>query len=322
MSRAPTRDHGGGLDAALAEYGGARGDWLDLSTCINPTPYQLPALEPSTLTDLPDAKAQAALETAARSFWQVPNRAEILAANGASALIAMMPHLASGQTVSIPSPTYNEHAAAFAAQGWSVLPHLAPADVLVLVHPNNPDGKLWRAGNIDPSAYRLVVIDESFCDVTPTHSLCNLAHHDNVVILKSFGKFWGLAGVRLGFAISAPAIHARLKSLCGPWPVSGAALAIGAAAMNDDIWASVTRDRLAAASARLDAIATAAGWQTVGGTDLFRLYETPDAAAAQNHLAKAKILSRIFPYSKTWIRLGLPGSDQAFALLQAALKSQ
>lgn len=321
MTKGAKRDHGGGLDAAIAKYGGARSDWLDLSTGINPRPYPLGTLQNADWANLPDSSAQSGLIAAARSFWQVPAAAEILPANGASALIAMMPLLTQGKTVSIPGPTYNEHAAAFAAQGWTVIPHLAPADALVLVHPNNPDGKLWRADDIDPLAYRLLVIDESFCDVTPDRSMIALAGHDNVVILKSFGKFWGLAGLRLGFAICTGANHSRLNALCGPWPVSGPALAIGATAVNDLNWANATRSRLAADSARLDQVAITAGFTPIGGTDLFRLYDTPNAAAAQRQLAKAKILGRVFPYSKTWLRLGLPGEDTAFVRLQAALQS-
>jgi len=321
MTKSATRDHGGGLDAAIAKYGGARSEWLDLSTGINPHPYPPVTLQNADWANLPDSTAQSGLIAAARNFWQVPPGAEILAANGASALIAMMPLLTQGKTVSIPGPTYNEHAAAFAAQGWTVIPHLAPADALVLVHPNNPDGKLWRADDIDPSAYRLLVIDESFCDTTPDRTTMALAGRDNVVILKSFGKFWGLAGLRLGFAICTSANHSRLNALCGPWPVSGPALAIGATALADHSWAKTTRARLTSDSARLDQIATAAGFTPIGGTDLFRLYDTPNATTAQRQLAEAKILGRIFPYSKTWLRLGLPGEDTAFLRLQAALRS-
>ena len=135
----PDRDHGGGLDAAAARYGGARGDWLDLSTGINPVPYPLPVLPVDVWTALPDRAATLALERAARAFWGVPDGATVLAAPGASALIAAIPRLAPAGRVAIAGPTYNEHQAAFIQAGWTVG---AGGQARVVVHPNNPDGRL------------------------------------------------------------------------------------------------------------------------------------------------------------------------------------
>jgi cobalamin biosynthetic protein CobC len=294
--RIVTADHGGGIDAAAALFGGARADWLDLSTGINPRPYPLPAFAPDAWTALPDRAAFAALEAAARAFWHVPDGAAVLAAPGASALIARMPAVLDGARVHIPQPTYNEHARAFAAQGWSVTDH-AP-DASVVVHPNNPDGRLHAL-----PATRFAVIDESFCDITPDETLITHATHPGVLVLKSFGKFWGLAGVRLGFLIGDPTLVARMETLIGPWAVSGPALTAGTAALNDPAWAEATRARLAADAARLDALT---GWTVTGGTSLFRLYDVGDAAAMQTRLARHHIWTRIFPWSDRLIRLGLP----------------
>ncbi|GAA6199673.1 threonine-phosphate decarboxylase [Aquicoccus sp. SU-CL01552] len=308
------RDHGGGLDAAIARYGGARADWLDLSTGINPTPYPLPALVASDWTALPDHAAQEALVQAARDLWQVPDGAEVLAAPGASALIARIPALAAPGRVRIAAPTYNEHAASFAAQGWTVIGD-GLAEARVLVHPNNPDGRLWTAREADAP---LTVIDESFCDICPGRSLVALAARPGVVMLKSFGKFWGLAGLRLGFAIAAPDTIARLSDLLGPWPVSGPALRVGALALRDTGWAETTRARLARDAARMDALAIRRGAKVAGGTDLFRLYRVDDAAAWRDRLARHHVWSRIFPYSQNLLRLGLPPAE-GWARLEAAL---
>lgn len=304
------RDHGGGLDAAVAAYGGVRGDWLDLSTGINPLPYPVGEIGAGAWCALPDQGAMDRLLAAARRFWHVPDRAEAVAANGASALIAQMPCLWEGSTVTIPAPTYNEHAAAFAARGWNVQTD-GKADVRVLVHPNNPDGRNWQVAH-PPCP---TIIDESFCDVTPEASHVGQATNGGRVILKSFGKFWGLAGLRLGFAICPPDLATKLRDGLGPWAVSGPALEIGARALEDVDWAEATRGRLAADAARLDALT---GWPLVGGTDLFRTYEVPDAAAMQDKLARGHVWSRIFPYSQTWIRLGLPHPDR-WDQLKAAL---
>ena len=305
VSVMPPRDHGGGVDAAVARWGGTRAEWLDLSTGINPVPYPLPEFTAADWNDLPDRGAQDALLRAARDFWQVPEGADILAAPGASALIARIPALMPAGTVDIPTPTYNEHAAAFAAQGWSIGEHMPNARVLV--HPNNPTGKIWCAEDADAS---LVVIDESFCDVCPNDSLVHLAEQPGRIVLKSFGKFWGLAGMRLGFAIATPDTIAKLSALSGPWAVSGPALRTGAAALLDHDWAEDTRMRLSQDSDRLDALMTGKGARVVGGTTLFRLYDVPDAAKWQAQLAEQHIWTRIFPYSETFLRLGLPAPDR------------
>lgn len=307
------RDHGGGLDAAMARYGGAREDWLDLSTGINPVPYPLPGMPIEAWTALPDQNAQEALVAAARRFWQVPEGVEILATHGASAPIAAIPALMPRGRADIPAPTYNEHAAAFEAQGWEM--STDKPDVRVLVNPNNPTGRVWSASDLTAP---LTVIDESFCDVAPEASLIHTAAREGRIVLKSFGKFWGLAGLRLGFAIAKPDLIQRLSDLTGPWAVSGPALHVGAMALNDTGWAEDTRTRLAVDSERLDAQMVARGASVVGGTTLFRLYDVDDAAEWQDRLAQHHIWSRIFPYSRTFIRLGLPAPDR-WTQLEAAL---
>jgi cobalamin biosynthetic protein CobC len=315
-----TRDHGGGLDAAVKTYGGERLDWLDLSTGINPVPYPIGEISNDAWTALPDQNAMDDLLGAARKFWNVPDNAAIIAAPGASALIARMPDIAQRGGAYIPTPTYNEHAAAFNVR-QPMMDQTDPSHPThIYVHPNNPDGHLWSKDEIGKA--RLRVIDESFCDVMPDHSHIKLSQKDGTIVLKSFGKFWGLAGMRLGFAIGTEVTLApsgpSMQDYLGPWAVAGPALTIGTRALSDDIWANGTRTRLAQDAARLDGLVTAKGGQLVGGTTLFRLYEVDDAAEWQSRLAQSHIWSRIFPYSKTWLRLGLPHPDR-WTQLEAAL---
>lgn len=314
MENGPTRiadaDHGGGIDAACTRWGGTRTDWLDLSTGINPHPYPLPDLPPDVWTALPDRAALAALERAARRFWGIPDDAAIIAAPGASALIARIPALLPPARVAIPVPTYNEHARAFRACGWTVAEKATEATVIV--HPNNPDGRFRPAPD---TPFR--VIDESFCDVTPDATHMAQATRPGTLILKSFGKFWGLAGARLGFAIGDPLLIDRLRPMLGPWAVAGPTLAIATAALSDDRWAQETRERLATDAHRLDALLQRSGATPIGGTPLFRLYDTADAGAWQDSLARHRILTRIFPYSSRWLRLGLPYGDGWTRLEQA-----
>ncbi len=305
------RDHGGGIDAAIAAYGGTRAGWLDLSTGINPVPYPLPRLPDDVWTALPDQAAFARLYALARSYWNIPKDAAMIGATGASAIIAALPHALNGQNVHIPGPTYNEHGAAFQAAGWTMD---APHDAMVAVHPNNPDGHEWPEANLNTP---ITIIDESFGDVAPEKSLIHLATRPGTVVLKSFGKFWGLAGLRLGFAIGDPAIIAKLTDLLGPWQISGPALAIGAEALADPAWADETRARLAGDADRLDQLLIRNGAEIWGGTTLFRLYKVKDASAAQKQLAQHHVWSRTFPYAPDWLRLGLPAPNR-WAQLEAA----
>ncbi|WP_299295021.1 threonine-phosphate decarboxylase [uncultured Tateyamaria sp.] len=311
---AQKRDHGGGLDAAVARYGGRRDMWVDLSTGINPEPYPVEMPAADAWTALPDENRAARLVTAARRFWSVPDGAAVLAAPGASALISQIPRLAAPATVCIPAPTYNEHAAAFAQHGWTVAPD-GQAQARVEVHPNNPDGKVWSGSDARADLH---IIDESFCDVMPEASLIGRATRPGTLILKSFGKFWGLAGLRLGFAIGDPAMITRLADMLGPWPVSGPALDIGARALEDIDWAAATRARLAEDAKRLDGMFDAKGAALIGGTDLFRLYRVDDAQAWQDRLARGHVWSRTFPYASDWLRIGLPPATR-WGQVEAAL---
>lgn len=316
-----TRDHGGNIDWARAKWGGA--DWIDLSTGINRVPYPLPPLPPEVWTDLPTAEAKARLIAAACAAYGTAAPGVALA--GAQAAIQMVPRLGPPGRARVLAPTYNEHAASLRAAGWSVeevaTPEaLAGADLAVVVNPNNPDGRCH-----DPAVLRalagqvgLLVVDESFADPRPDLSL--LPGPGPALVLRSFGKFWGLAGVRLGFAFGPAALIDRMAEMVGPWPVSGAAIALGTQALADADWAAATIARLTEDAARMDRLATARGWQLIGGTPLFRSYHAPDAAAAQDHLARHRIWSRIFPWSPSWIRLGLPAPGEwprVVAALQA-----
>ncbi|RDW12093.1 aminotransferase class I/II-fold pyridoxal phosphate-dependent enzyme, partial [Paracoccus thiocyanatus] len=241
----------------------------------------------------------------------------VLPLAGASAAIQLLPHVLAGRRAAVLSPTYNEHAASLRAAGWKVAEPadpaaLAGADLAVMVNPNNPDGRAFSPAQVAAIAATVghLVVDESFADPRPDLSVAG-ARVDNVTVLRSFGKFWGLAGLRLGFAIAAPDLLARLAERAGPWSVSGPALQIGAQALADARWIDGTVVWLSEAALHLDQIVTP-HWPLVGGTHLFRLYDTPDAQAAHALLAHAGIWSRIFPWHPRWIRLGIPGNRKEF----------
>lgn len=319
------RDHGGNLDWAIERFGGRPDDWIDLSTGINRRPYPVMDLPASAWTALPTRSAMTALiDAAARAYG---TGAAIAAVAGAQMAIQMIPYLAAPGRAKVLAPTYNEHAAALRSAGWQVeaverLGDLAGADLAVVVNPNNPDGRCCDpAALLDlRRAVGRLVVDESFADPTPGLSLAAHGGPKGLLLLRSFGKFYGLAGLRLGFAIGNESEIAALRDRAGPWPVSGAAIEIGRHALADDGWTRATTNRLQAESAALDRLAASAGWRAVGGTPLFRLYETRDAGAAQTRLAGARIWSRRFPYSQGWLRLGLPGNDAEWDRVAQALR--
>lgn len=318
------REHGGNLDLAQQRFGGRAKDWIDLSTGINRLPYPVGEIAAHHWQALPSRSEIEALHQAARHAYATG--APIVATGGAQAAIQLLPLLAPRGRARILAPTYNEYAAVLSTAGWEVgevraLDALAGANLAIVVSPNNPDGCRYSPKDLLALLPRVghLVIDESFVDAVPELSLASEAGRPGLLILRSFGKFYGLAGLRLGFAIGHAADIGKLAAASGPWPVSGAAIAIGCRALRDDAWAKATSARLARDCVRLDDMAQALGWRLVGGAPLFRLYETPDALAAQEKLARGRIWSRVFAQNPTWLRLGLPGSESEWARLTEVL---
>ncbi len=308
------RDHGGNLDAAMARFGGT--GWVDLSTGINRAPYPVPDLPIRAWTDLPTRSDMARLSAAARTAYGAGGA--VVPLSGAQQAIQLLPRLIAPRSAPalarVLSPTYNEHAVSLTAAGWRVeqvptLAALAGADLAVLVNPNNPDGRSYAPADLLALRRKVgtLIVDESFADPVPELSLAPQTGEPGLWVLRSFGKFYGLAGLRLGFALGAEAEATALADLAGPWPVCGAAVEIGCTALADRPWAATTRARLAEDARRLDALSP---WPLLGGGSLFRLYDTPDAEAAQAHLARNRVWSRIFPWSPRLIRLGLPAAAE------------
>lgn len=320
-------DHGGNLDLACKLFGGRPDDWIDLSTGINRQPYPVGELQPRSWTALPSRADIESLHEAARGAYGTT--APVLAVAGAQAAIQSLPRLAPPGRARILAPTYNEYAPTLKAAGWQVeevggLDALAGSDIAVVVNPNNPDGRQHHRAELLALASRVgrLVIDESFADVVPDMSLASDAGRTGLLVLRSFGKFYGLAGLRLGFVLGNAADVAALAAMAGPWPISGIAIEIGRRALLDRAWAEATRARLAGEAERLDDLARGAGWSLVGGTPLFRLYETGNAVATQEKLARAKIWSRIFGSKPGWLRLGLPGEEAEWTRLAIALSAR
>jgi cobalamin biosynthetic protein CobC len=324
--------HGG--DAGLAErrFGRPRAGWLDLSTGINPQAYPAPRPADETWRRLPERETLAALARAAAKCYGASDPALVVPAPGTQALIQWLPRLCPKGRVAIVGPTYAEHARCWRIAGHRAreVPDLAAAHesgarVVVAVNPNNPDGRVFEPKALLALARTLarrgglLVVDESFADIADDVSLARFAGRPGLVILRSFGKFFGLAGLRLGFALASAPLAAKLRDSLGPWAVSGPAAETGIAALRDRRWRARTRRRLAADMERLRALLEFNRLEIVGGTDLFVLTKHPEVKKLWEHLARQGILVRKFRENPRWLRFGLPGGPRDWKRLARGL---
>ncbi|HUD29804.1 MAG TPA: threonine-phosphate decarboxylase CobD [Novosphingobium sp.] len=317
--------HGGRLDAAAQAFGGEPGEWLDLSTGLNPLPWPLDRAPAADWHALPDPAALAALEAgAARHFGADPAlTCAVPGSETALRLLAAMLALPGRALV----PAYRTHAEAFTRSrpiGFGEVP--GEGEVVVLANPNNPDGLLrppaqildWHEAIAGTAGW--LIADEAFADCHPEASVApEVRAGMRLVVLRSFGKFFGLAGLRLGFVIAPPTLAARLRVMLGSWPVHAAALATGRAAYADRAWIEQTRARLPRRAAALDRVLERHGLTPQGACPLFRYLTACDAQALFARLAAARILTRPFAGRPDTLRLGVPADAEALARLDRAL---
>ena len=327
--------HGGGVDAARRAFPEAPTPWLDLSTGVNPRAYPLPPFPAQALTRLPDVSAFEAAEGAAARAYNAPPGFVAVAGAGTQAFIDLLPRVFPARRVATLGFCYAEHAARWRAAGASMtlassLDELASMDVAIVVNPNNPDGgvtpplELLRLARRLRARGGLLVVDEAFADFAPALCLEPLLAKEpeaieNVIVLRSFGKAYGLPGLRLGFALCSPSRASALRAAQGPWSVSGPALAAGALALQDTAWLPAAQEQAERSAQQLDELLAAAGFFPLGGTSLFRLVERVHAARSFARLCSAGILTRRFAERPGWLRFGLPAEPQDFERLARAL---
>jgi len=271
------------------------------------------------------------LVAVAAAAYGAPSRDHVVAAPGTQILLPLVAALVQPGRAAVLGPTYAEHIRVAAlvghdAQEVTDVAALKHADLAIVVNPNNPDGRTVGANVLLAIADELrsrgglLVVDEAFMDVGPAGgSLGGDVARGNIVVLRSFGKFFGLAGLRLGFALAAPEIVSRIDAMLGPWAVAGPAIAIGETALTDATWVRAMRAQLDQEARRLDELLTNAGLEIVGGTSLFRLVRTGAARELFHHLGRAGIFVRRFSEQRTWLRFGLPNGEDAWARLRESL---
>lgn len=320
-------EHGGKLRRAAARYRIPLAQWVDLSTGINPDPWPVPQLPQSCWLRLPEPED--GLVQAACGYYGAP---QALPVAGSQAAIQALPLLWPACRVGVLAPGYAEHGHAWQRAGHQVarLAHdqvdaAADAlDVLVITNPNNPTGHRFAPEQLLNWHRRLggrggwLVVDEAFMDVTPGDSLAPFTHEPGLMVLRSLGKFFGLAGARVGFVLAEAELLERLSELLGPWTVSGPAREVARMALGDRAWHGAARERLTRASVRLANLLTAHGLAPHGSTAYFQWVTTPGAQRLQDQFARQAILVRRFDKPSS-LRFGLPGCDAHWRRLERAL---
>ena len=320
-------EHGGRLRAAAGEFGIALSDWLDLSTGIAPYGFDLPAIPAETWMRLPETDD--ALASAARDYYRAES---LLPVAGSQAAIQVLPQLRRPSQVGIVSPCYGEHAQAWRREGHRlvefseggiprVLDHL---DVLVVVNPNNPTGRLMAPGRLLDWHAQLssrggwLIVDEAFIDPSPAQSLAMHSPLPGLIVLRSFGKFFAMAGARLGFVLAEPSLLGQLDEALGPWPIAGPSRLVGTALLSDQCAQRVQRKRLLADSERLARLLSAYALRPTGGCGLFQWVATDESNRLYAFLAGQGILVRRYRHPSS-LRFGLPPDEQGWARLATAL---
>jgi cobalamin biosynthetic protein CobC len=323
-----------------SRYAEAPDPWLDLSTGLNPAPWPWtdnvdPAVLNAASASLPDDDLVDFCQQAWTKYLNAANADNWSLCAGSQAIINLLPQLFPEHEVLLPDPTYGEHVRVwknagqavtrFTGENFSDLP-LTGRQVLIITNPNNPDGRLFDPDVLLRVATQLetqgsfLVVDEAFCDLMPDQSLASRDLPSNVIILRSLGKFFGLAGLRIGLFHAAPELHVKVQALLGPWPVNGLALLIAGHALQDEAWIELTRNRLMQDGTRLQNVLSACGLQIVGATDLFCRVSSDEAPTIAHTLARQGIYVRTFVENNQLVRFGLPNDDDGFSRLETALK--
>ncbi|MFK3646988.1 threonine-phosphate decarboxylase CobD [Lysobacter enzymogenes] len=320
-------EHGGRLLRAAQRYGIPAAQWLDLSTGINPDSWPLPAIPARAWQRLPEDDD--GLAEIAADYYGAPHALPVA---GSQAAIQALPELRARSRVGVLAPGYAEHAHAWRRAGHAVetlagddlLAQRERYDVVVLIHPNNPGGDRFERDALLALQQMLaarggwLLIDEAFMDATPERSLCGDTAREGLIVLRSAGKFFGLAGARAGFVCAAPALLAALRERLGPWTLTGPARYVLRHALADRDWQRDMRARLRAQGERLAALLAAHGLEPIGGSAFFQWRRDPRAAQLHDALARRAILTRLFEQPAS-LRFGLPGDEHEWQRLDAAL---
>lgn len=325
--------HGGQLQKIAKQYNISQKNWLDLSTGIAPFSYPIPKIPEKYYQSLPQASSD--LEVAAKNYYHADS---LLVTNGSQAIIKLLPALwreknKQSTTVYLPEQGYKEHELAWKIAGFSLckyqdkLPKLTEIkdnSVLVVINPNNPTGQLHQCSELIKYQEKLktsgglFVIDEAFMDIVePSQSMTSLINHSaNTLVLRSFGKFFGLAGIRIGFLIADNAWLMQFNEQLGPWQVNGPAQFIAQKALTDNDWQKKQQQHLNLLASQLRTVLIKNISNNlinkISGTDLFQTVYFKEGVDVESYsiaLCKQGVYVRLTD-DKQALRFGLAKTEQ------------
>lgn len=258
--------HGGDLTYASAVFGEPDEPWQDLSTGISPWGYRAVNIPSDIWRDLPGSN-RPLCEAAAEYYQTHPEF--VVPLPGSQFAISHVPRLLAPAAIALPAIGYAEHAQAWQQAGHQVffydciaeLQSLAEQGAVhhaVVINPNNPTAEVCPLTTIEllhESLAGIVVVDEAFIDALKLPSAVSLLPRcPRLCVLRSVGKFFGLAGIRLGFLLSSGDLPERMQQLLGPWAVSHPAQWMGERALKDKAWQLAHKLRLRDAQQQLQTI--------------------------------------------------------------------
>lgn len=324
--------HGGRLNQAARDWGIPREQWLDLSTGINPRPWPVPAVPSHVWQRLPEDDD--GLTATARQWAGVPESTGCLPVAGTQAAIQALPRLRKPGRIGVPTPAYTEHAEWWRAAGHEVVPftdlpsdeQIAGLDALVWINPNNPTGERVTRSRLMECRNKLaehggwLVVDEAFMDAEPTQTLLPETGHPGLIVYRSLGKFFGLAGLRAGLVFGPFELCRQLDETLGPWGISHPARYLMGHALADTDWQNASAARLKTDSDRLFRTLDEAGLAPRGRTPLFVYCPHDNPRSLADALAEQAVLVRVFDEPRA-VRFGLPGTEAEWQHLERALQS-
>ena len=335
--------HGGDIARLECEFGCSLQNCLDLSTGLSPWSYPVPPVPDYVWQRLP--YDMTGLMASASAYYSCPPE-YITPVAGVQDAICRVPYylsnaklsgtrlsgIASSETiVALPVLGYQEYRRAWSKAGYPLVfyQNLSELQQLVLrnssmhvviINPNNPSASLLLAEDLLALQQQLLgkgylIVDEAFMDVSENQSLSSFAHLDNLIVLRSFGKFFGLAGVRLGFTLGGGDLIEQLRADVNPWGVSYPAIWLGAQALKDNAWCQQQRQRITIQANQLlplirDKISPDT---TSAGLFLTVIGKQALLGAIYQRAVKEGILLRYdtLDHHRAWLRIGLPGKQMA-----------
>jgi threonine-phosphate decarboxylase len=345
--------HGGNIYAASRDLRCQPASMLDFSASINPlgmAPGAVQVVQASLelATHYPDPDCYELKQALGRFHGIDPEC--VCIGNGSTELIFLLPKTLALRRALIPGPTFSEYAAAMRAVGGEVSMLLAPPeeefrirlsqvaaalqrslDCVWLCNPNNPTGQLWTKAQVLElwkKARRVgasLIVDEAFIDYCEADSVVSEAtSRAGLLVLRSFTKFYGMPGLRVGYLVAEPTVIRRIEAMRLPWSVNNLAQVAAIASLNETSYAVRSRQLIIEERPRLAAALAGQGWVPCPSSANFLLVRLPSflksaavAAATRRQGVLIRDCESFEGMGQQWIRVAVRTAAEHERLVQA-----